>query len=81
MSETEKEALRVRYCQPDVCDLSLPQAFHKLLDGGEYFDSLSTVYRVMKAAGMKKRRDGIRTPTHRYKPQSYEATDPNQVWT
>lgn len=81
LSQQEQEALFERYCQPDVCDLSLRQAFYVLLDKGEYFGSLSTVHRVLAKLNANKRRDGVRTSTKRHKPTSFEATGPNQVWT
>lgn len=78
----EIAALVRRYNQPDVVNLTLNQAFLRVLDGGEYFGSLSTVYRVMKAEGLNASRNATRAPsTGGYKPTSYEATGPNQVWT
>lgn len=39
----------LRKCgQPDVCDLSVRQAFYALLDKGEYLASESTVYRILR---------------------------------
>ena len=71
LSESERKA---------VCDLSIRQAFYKRLDEGEYLASESTVYRIMRTEGANKRRDGTKTPIRRYKPTSYVATGPNQVW-
>lgn len=48
LSEKERQAVYERYCQPDVCDLSVRQAFHALLDKGEYLASEATVYRVLR---------------------------------
>ena len=48
LSEKEQQAVYERYCQPDVCDLSVRQAFHALLDKGEYLASEATVYRVLR---------------------------------
>lgn len=36
LSSEERQAVYERYCQPDVCDLSVRQAFYVLLDKGEY---------------------------------------------
>lgn len=80
LSKEEQDALVARFCRPDVADLSLPQAHTRLLDNQEYYGSLSTVYRVMRKRGLNTRRTTTRTPTRRYKPTSYEATGPNQVW-
>ena len=81
LSAEERAALINRLNQPDVVDLSVPQAFRKLIDNGEYYGSERTMYRVLKAAGLNKRRDSTRLPHRRHKPSSYEATGPNQVWT
>ena len=48
LSEKERQAVYERYCQPDVCDLSVRPAFHALLDKGEYLASEATVYRVLR---------------------------------
>ena len=81
LSEEERQELVSRYCQPDVRDLSIPQAFYTLLDNREYYGSLRTVYRVMKDANLNAQRTSTRSPQKRSKPTSYLATGPNQVWT
>jgi transposase InsO family protein len=81
LSPAECEAVFERFCQSDVCDLSVRQAFFKLLDQGEYLASESTVYRILRKRGANKRRDGVRASSNRHRPTSYEATGPNQVWT
>lgn len=48
LSSEERQVVYERYCQPDVCDLSVRQAFYALLDKGEYLASESTVYRVLR---------------------------------
>ena len=69
-----------RFCQPDMCDLSIRQAFLRLLDKGEYLASESTVYRIFREHDVNIRRDGTREPIKRHMPTSFEATGPNQVW-
>lgn len=82
LTPEEKAALIKRYGEPDVVNLTLNQAFYRILDSGKYFGSLSTVYRVMNEAGLNKNRNSTRAPrAGGYKPTSYEATGPNQVWT
>lgn len=50
-AKEEKDRIIERFCQLDVCDLSLPQAFYKLLDEeGLYLCSLSTLYRIFREA-------------------------------
>lgn len=80
LSEKERQAVYERYCQPDVCDLSVRQTFHALLDKGEYLASEATVYRVLRRHKANRRREGVRPTVKRHKPLSYEATGPNQVW-
>lgn len=58
----------------------MPQAYITLLDNGEYYGSLSTIYRVMKKQGMTTRRNTVRPSKKRHKPSTFEATGPNQVW-
>ena len=43
LSSEERQVVYERYCQPDVCDLSVRQAFYALLDKGKYLASESTV--------------------------------------
>lgn len=69
-----------RYCQEDVVNLSLSQAFYKLLDDGIYLCSLSTLYRISRRQGWNKKRTRTAEPRNRYKPTSYSAKAPNQVW-
>lgn len=51
LSQAERQKLILRYSQPDVRDLTIRQAFCKLIDQGEYFGSETTVRRVLKKAG------------------------------
>lgn len=82
IEETTRNAIIERFCREDVSDLSLSQAFYKLLDEKqEYHCSLSTLYRLFAAKGLNKRRAPMRDARHRYKPTSYLATAPNRVWT
>ncbi len=52
LSAEERAALINRLNQPDVVDLSVPQAFRKLIDNREYYGSKRTIYRVLKAADL-----------------------------
>ena len=80
LSQEERQAASERYCAADVCDLSIRQAYYKLLDKGEYYGSISTIYRIFRKLGANKRRDGTRAPTQRNKPSTFVATGINQVW-
>jgi putative transposase len=60
-------------------DLAVPQIYSTLLDEGQYYCSISTMYRLLRARNeVKDRRDQrTRVPSHR---PELLATAPNQVW-
>ena len=70
----------------DVCNqdayASLPpsQIVPSLLDKGEYIASESSFYRVLKQHEQLHHRGRTQTVKKRSKPNSYEASEPNQVW-
>jgi len=76
------EQLLDRLNSKDYEDLSITQAWYRLLDNGEYYASMSSTHRIVKRAGQ----NGDRRPQHpagtgtkRSKPV-LEATGPNQLW-
>lgn len=80
-SEKEQQIIVERFCRKDVCDVSLHQAFYKVLDTeGQYYCSVSTLYRIFKAKGLNVHRAQCRAPRKQTKPTTYEAACPNQVW-
>lgn len=80
--EDLREQIVDRFCKADVRDLSLTQAFYKLLDENkEYWCSLSTLYRLFRARGLNARRAPTREARRRSKPTAYSAQKPNEVWT
>ena len=80
--EDLREQIVDRFCKADVRDLSLTQAFYKLLDENkEYWCSLSTLYRLFRARGLNARRAPTREARRRSKPTAYSAEKPNEVWT
>ena len=79
LSPQERQEILDCMNSPDKCDLSLRQAYYTTLDEGRYIGSLSSVYRIFRAAGGVVRRDGTRAPVRRHKPTSFEATGVNQV--
>lgn len=81
LSEAERQKIASRFCSADVVDLSLPQAFYVLLDRGEYYGSLRTIYRVMEEQKLNAPRGRARAPHRAHRPSSFEATGPGQVWT
>jgi len=61
------------------CDSSPSQVYATLLDQREYLCSISTLYRLLRAAGaVRERRDQLRHPI--YSKPELLATEPNQVW-
>ena len=60
-------------------DLAPREVYARLLDEKQYFCSISTMYRVLAAAGaVRERRDVLRHPS--YARPELLATAPNQVW-
>ena len=61
------------------CDQAPRQVWAALLDEGNYFCSVSTMYRILAAEGaVRERRDQLRHPA--YSKPELLATGPNQVW-
>ena len=82
IADEVRSAIVERFCRPDVADLSLPQAFYKLLDEKqEYWCSLSTLYRIFREQELVGKRTPTRKGQVRSKPTSYAAHKPNEVWT
>lgn len=82
IQESEIQRAIKRYCEEDVCDLSLSQAFYKLLDEeGFYVCSLRSLYRIFKERGLMGKRTPTRAAQRRSRPTSYSASKPNEVWT
>ena len=83
ISEDICEQLLERLNAPEYAELSITQAWYRLLDAGEYYASMSSTHRIVKRAGQ----NGDRRPqraagtggTVRVKPV-LEATEPNQLW-
>jgi putative transposase len=60
-------------------DLSPPEAFATLLDEGQYYCSIRTMYRLLhKCAAVRERRNQLRHPF--YSRPELLATRPNEVW-
>lgn len=76
------EQLLNRLNSKDYEDLSITQAWYRLLDNGAYYASMSSTHRIVKRAGQNGDRRPQRsagTGTGRSKPV-LEATGPNQLW-
>lgn len=83
ISEEVCEELLDRLNAPEFEDLSITQAWYRLLDGGEYYASMASTHRIVKRAGQNGDRRPLRAAgtggKARAKPV-LEATGPNQLW-
>lgn len=83
ISDKVCDQLLARLNAPEYEDLSITQAWFRLLDGGEYYASMASTHRIVKRAGQNGDRRPQRSPgaggTTRPKPV-LEATGPNQLW-
>ena len=60
-------------------DLAIPQVWARELDEGRYWCSMSTMYRIARAAGQNRERRRLATHPPRVRPELV-ATGPSQVW-
>lgn len=75
----ERDEVRALLCSERFGDLAPAQVYATLLDEGTFLCSTSTMYRILREAGLtKERRRGHRRARHAI-PQ-VQATGPNQVW-
>jgi putative transposase len=75
----ERSAILVALNSDEFADKSPAQAFHSLLDRGEYLGSIRTFYRVLASVMAVIERRAIARHPYRPAPQLL-ATAPNQVW-
>lgn len=79
LSQTERDAVRAVLNSERFQDQSVRETFATLLEEGEYYCSVRTMYRILGAHGeSRERRDQRRHPDHP-KPVLV-ARGPNQVW-
>ena len=79
LSDAERaEVMRV-LCEERFQDASPAQVFAALLDEGVYLASVSTMYRILKAAASVRERRAVRRHPQ-YPCPELVATGPNQVW-
>jgi transposase InsO family protein len=64
---------------PAYADLAIPQVWARELDQGRYWCSMSTMYRITRAAGQNRERRRQATHPPRVRPELV-ATGPSQVW-
>ena len=79
LTEDEREAVLARLNSSRFADKSVAQTWATLLDEGEYLCSMSTMHRLLRAAGQagERRRQAVHPP--RTKPELL-ATAPGDVW-
>ena len=80
LSEIERRAILDHAHSERFCDRSVRQIYATLLDEGVYLASISTWYRVLRAAGETRERRRQATHPALVKPELV-ATQPGQVWT
>lgn len=74
------EELLARLNAPEFEDLSITQAWYRLLDSGEYYASMSSTHRIVKRAGQNgdRRRQRTRGAGNCFRKPVLETTGPNQ---
>ncbi|UYM16379.1 hypothetical protein [Endozoicomonas euniceicola] len=80
LTEAECQAILKVCNEPRFQSLPPSQIVPALLGEGHYIASVSSYYRVLKAANQQHRRGRASASGGRI-PSSYVATKPNQVWT
>ena len=79
LTELERQRILELLRSEEYCDLAPAQLWARLLDDGTYLCSISTMYRLLAAAGENRERRRQRTHPARKKPELI-ARQPNQVW-
>lgn len=79
LCEAERQQILTLLRSEEYCDLAPAQVWARLLDDGVYLCSISTMYRLLAAAGECRERRRQRTHPAKKKPELI-ATRPNQVW-
>lgn len=79
LSDAECNAILAAAHSERFCDLSVREIYATLLDEGVYLGSISTIYRVLRAAGESRERRALAKHPPMVKPE-LAATAPGQVW-
>jgi len=79
LSQDERRQVLEVLNRPQYADLAIPQVWARELDEGRYWCSLSTMYRIARAAGQVRERRSQATHPPRQRPELV-ADGPNQVW-
>ncbi|WP_261566956.1 integrase catalytic domain-containing protein [Frankia gtarii] len=79
MTDAERAQVLAVLASPAYQDLAIPQVWARELDAGRYWCSLSTMYRIARAAGQTRERRAQATHPPRVRPE-LSATEPSQIW-
>jgi transposase InsO family protein len=79
LAETERARIRQLLASPAYADLAIPQVWARELDEGRYWCSMSTMYRIARAAGQAGERRRQATHPPRVRPELV-AHGPSEVW-
>lgn len=79
LTAAERQNILAVLRSPAYCDLAPAQVWARLLDDGIYLCSISTMYRLLAAAGENRERRRQRTHPAKKRPELI-ARRPNQVW-
>ena len=80
LSDEEREAILSVCSKPEFQSLPPSQIVPRLADNGEYIASESSFYRVLREADQAHRRGRAQAQRTVAKPEGFQATGPNQVW-
>ena len=80
LSHEEREAILSVCSKPEFQSLPPSQIVPRLADNGEYIASESSFYRVLREADQAHRRGRAQAPRTVTRPEGFQATGPNQVW-
>ena len=79
LTEPERATVLALLASRVYADLAIPQVWARELDEGRYHCSISTMYRIARAAGQVRERRRLASHPPRVRPELV-ATGPNQVW-
>jgi putative transposase len=79
LSDAERAEVLAVLNRPEYQDLAIPQVWARELDAGRYWCSVSTMYRIARAAGQVGERRAVASHPPRVRPELV-ADAPNQVW-
>jgi putative transposase len=79
LSDEERAQVLALLADPAYVDLAIPQVWARELDADRYWCSLSTMYRIARAAGQVRERRRLASHPPRVRPELV-ADGPDQVW-